>query len=381
MLEIQPTHNQRFNDLDSLRDYAQDEYEYTKYVPIGNGVLTMNNDKYIYNGHDFLHFNEHGLKSLFTAIGINGLFPCMMATEEPNVSTDFINNLLKQDNIRRNLSNKQLIINNSHNSSQVIGVVSLQYNRYSNHKFLEDFVSKNETANTIDFERGMVKNTKMSLNWLDKEYTGIEIDGKLDRSRIGFYSGNSMVGDAPIGSALSVFDTLCTNGMKLKTNISSMRIVHRGSMGMKWRMQKMMEETRNQYLGVKERLETLLSIPFEDHTAKRLLSSNAPLSIIPELKEKKLWHTKKKFNSPDDSVRDLKRSIGVVQHSPIKYGGVHTQKIWDSTYRKGKRSMYHFIGAFTEFAQTQSPDVQYQIEEEAGDLTSWIHKNKVVLLN
>jgi hypothetical protein len=377
MLEIQPTVSTRFKDLDSLRDYAQDEHEYTKYVPISNGLLTMNDDKYIYNGHDFLHFNEHGLKSLFSAIGINGLFPCMMATEEPSVSTDFINKLLKQDKIRQNLSNKQLIINNT----QVIGVVSLQYNRYSNHKFLEDFVSHNETANTIDFERGMVKNTKMSLNWLDKEYTGVEIDGKLDRSRIGFYSGNSMVGDAPIGSALSVFDTLCTNGMKLKTNISSMRIVHRGSMGMKWRMQKMMEETRNQYLGVKERLETLLRIPFEDHTAERLLSSNAPLSIIPELKEKKLWHTKKKFNSPDDSVRDLRRSIGVVQHSPIKYGGVHTQKIWDSTYRKGKRSMYHFIGAFTEFAQTQSPDVQYQIEEEAGDLTTWIHKNKAVLLN
>jgi len=377
MLEIQPTVSTRFKDLDSLRDYAQDEHEYTKYVPISNGLLTMNDDKYIYNGHDFLHFNEHGLKSLFSAIGINGLFPCMMATEEPSVSTDFINKLLKQDKIRQNLSNKQLIINNT----QVIGVVSLQYNRYSNHKFLEDFVSHNETANTIDFERGMVKNTKMSLNWLDKEYTGVEIDGKLDRSRIGFYSGNSMVGDAPIGSALSVFDTLCTNGMKLKTNISSMRIVHRGSMGMKWRMQKMMEETRNQYLGVKERLETLLRIPFEDHTAERLLSSNAPLSIIPELKEKKLWHTKKKFNSPDDSVKDLRRSIGVVQHSPIKYGGVHTQKIWDSTYRKGKRSMYHFIGAFTEFAQTQSPDVQYQIEEEAGDLTTWIHKNKAVLLN
>jgi len=337
----------------------------------------MNDDKYIYNGHDFLHFNEHGLKALFTAIGVNGLFPCMMATEEPSVSTDFINKLLKQDRIRQNLSNKQLIIHNA----QVIGVVSLQYNRYSNHKFLEDFVSKNETANTIDFERGMVKNTKMSLNWLDKEYTGIEIDGKLDRSRIGFYSGNSMVGDAPIGSALSVFDTLCTNGMKIKSNISSMRIVHRGSMGMKWRMQKMMEETRNQYKAIKERLETLLEIPYEDHTAERLLSSNAPLSIIPELKERKLWSTKKKFNSPEDSVRDLRRSIGVVQHSPIKYGGVHTHNIWDSSYRKGKRSMYHFIGAFTEFAQTQNADTQYQIEEEAGALTSWIHKNKAVLLS
>ena len=43
--------------------------------------------------------------------------------------------------------------------------------------------------------------------------------------------------------------------------------------------------------------------------------------------------------------------------------------------------MYHFIGAFTEFAQTQNADTQYQIEEEAGALTSWIHKNKAVLLN
>ncbi len=126
MLEIQPTVSTRFKDLDSLRDYAQDEHEYTKYVPISNGLLTMNDDKYIYNGHDFLHFNEHGLKSLFSAIGINGLFPCMMATEEPSVSTDFINKLLKQDKIRQNLSNKQLIINNT----QVIGVVSLKYNRY-----------------------------------------------------------------------------------------------------------------------------------------------------------------------------------------------------------------------------------------------------------
>lgn len=377
MLNLQPTVSTRFTDLNTLRDYAQDEHDNTKYVPITHGILTMHDDKYIYNGQEALGFNEHGLKSLFTAIGVNGLFPCMMASQEPSVSTDFINKLLLQDNIRRNLINKQLIIKDD----EIIGVVSLQYNRYSNHKFLEDFVSRNETANLIDFERGMVKNTKMSLNWLDKEYTGIEIDGKLDRSRIGFYSGNSMVGDAPIASALSVFDTLCTNGMKIKINMSSMRIVHRGSMGMKWRMQKMMEQTRNQYIGVKERLETLLKIPFEEHTAGRLLSNNAPLSIIPDIKDKKLWNTTKKFDQQEDSRKDFRRSVSVIEHAPIKYGGVHTHNIWDSKYRKDNRSMYHFVGAFTEYAQTQTPEVQYKIEEEAGDLTTWIHKNKEVLLN
>jgi hypothetical protein len=377
MLEIQPTHSQRFGNLDSLRDYVQDEHDNTRYVPIDTGLLQVNDDKHIYNGHDFCQFNEHGLKSLFTAMGVNGLFPCMMATEEPRVATDYLNKLLNQDKIREILSRKQLIIKNN----QVIGVVSLQYNRYSNHRFLEDFVSHNETVNTIDFERGMVKNTKMFINWLDKEYTGIEIDGKLDRSRIGFYSGNSMVGDARISSALNAFDTLCTNGMKISLAISSMNIVHRGSQGMKWRMWKMLEETKNQYKAVKERLETLLEIPFEDHTAERLLSSNAPLSIIPELKEKRLWHTKKKFESPEESVKDLKRSIGVVQNVPMQYGGSHTHNIWNSKDRRGKRSMYHYVGAFTEYAQKQSPDVQYQIEEEAGNLTSWIHKNKEVLLN
>ena len=378
MLDIQPTYSTKFDDLESLRDYAQFEHDNIKYVPIDQGQLQMQDDRLIFNGHDFLRFNEHGIKSLFTAIGVNGLYPCMMAPEGTLVASHFVTKLLLQDNVERILSNKQLIIDNN---DTIIGVVSNQYNRYSNHRFLEDFVSKNDTANTIDFERGMVKNTKMSLNWLDKEYTGIEIDGKLDRSRIGFYSGNSMVGDAAIGSALSVFDTLCTNGMKIKSNISTMRIVHRGTMGMKWRMQKMLEETRSQYKAVKDRLYTLLELPYEDHTAEALLSNNAPLSIIPELKANKLWNTKKKFKSQNESEKDLKRSIEVIQHSPTKYGGIHTRNIWLSPHRQGKKSMYHFVGAFTEFAQTQTPEVQYQIEEEAGELTSWIHKNKAVLLN
>ena len=381
MLDIQPTYSQRFDNLDSLRDHAQFEHDNTKYVPIKD-LIQFHEDKYINNTSDFNLFNEHGLKSLFSTIGVNGLYPVMMASEEPRVATDYLNKLLRQDKVMKILSNKEFIIDQRFGMRDcIIGIVSPQYNKYSNHKFIEDFISKNDTANEIDFERGMVKNTKMTLNWLEKEYTGIEIDGKLDRSRIGFYSGNSMVGDAPINSSLNVFDTLCTNGMKISLNLSNMRIVHRGDVGMKWRMRKMLEETRNQYKAVKERLETLLEIPYEDHTAMRLLSNNAPLSIIPELKANKLWNTKKKFKSQDESKKDLKRSIGVIQHSPIKYGGVHTHNIWDSQYRNGKRSMYHFVGAFTEFAQTQSPEVQYQIEEEAGDLTSWIHKNKAVLLN
>ena len=101
MLDIQPTVSTRFSDLNSLRDYAQDEHEYTKYVPIDGGLLQIQDDRLIYNGHDFLKFNEHGIKSLFTAIGVNGLYPCMMAPEGVLVATNFLNKLLTQDKVEK----------------------------------------------------------------------------------------------------------------------------------------------------------------------------------------------------------------------------------------------------------------------------------------
>ena len=70
----------------------------------------------------------------------------------------------------------------------------------------------------------------------------------------------------------------------------------------------------------------------------------------------------------------------IVDDIPMRYGGEHTHEIWNSSYRD-KRSIYDFVEAFTEHAQTQDAETQIYMEEDAGHLTSWINKNKEVLLN
>ena len=374
MLQIAPTYSRSFSNLPELQSHAQYEHDNTSYVPVHE--LYFDSDKYIIDKGQHYTFNEHAIKQLFSAVNVNGLYPVMMAVEEPLAASNYINKLVKQSRISKLLDNKQLIISNQATDNCVIGVVSKQYNKYSNARYLEDFIERNEMSNALQFERAKLKNTNLTINWLEEDYSGIEIDGKLDRSKIGFYAGNSMVGDAPVSSALSVFDTLCTNGMKIKIDLASMRIVHRGNTTMKWKLKTMLEQTKNQYDKVKDRLNTLLSIPYNDESAKKLLQLNAPISVIPELKDKKLWSTKKRFKSDFESTADLTRSINILNDAPIRYGGYHTDAIWDSIYRNGQRSMYHFLGSFTEYAQTKPADVQYQIEEEAGEFTSWVHKHK-----
>ena len=374
MLEIAPTYSRSFSNLPELQSHAQYEHDNTAYVPVDN--LYFHDDRYIIDKGVHYKFNEHAIRQLFSIVRVNGLFPVMMASEEPIVATNYLNKLMSQPRISKLLENTQLIVDMNAVNNCIIGVVSKSYNRYSNARYLEDFVQRNDMDGSLLFERAKLKNTNLSINWLEQEFSGIEIDGKLDRSKIGFYAGNSMVGDAPVSSALSVFDTLCTNGMKIKMDLSSMRIVHRGNTTMKWKLKTMLEQTKNQYDKVKDRLNTLLSIPYNDVSAKKLLQLNAPISVISELKDKKLWSPKKRFKSDFESTADLTRSINILNDAPIRYGGYHTDAIWDSKYRNGQRSMYHFLGSFTEYAQTKPADVQYQIEEEAGEFTSWMHKNK-----
>ena len=169
--------------------------------------------------------------------------------------------------------------------------------------------------------------------------------------------------------------------MMHRSDVSNLRANHTGEKdSMKSKLKNIIVLARDQYEVIKQRIETLLDIPYTDDTADRLLWRNAPLSIIPDLKEKKLWNKEKRFSSPEDSVEDLHRSTQIVDRIPATYGGVHSNRVWNSSFRE-MRSMYDFVEAFTEHAQTCNAQTQVEIEEDAGKLTSWIAKNKEVLLN
>ena len=132
----------------------------------------------------------------------------------------------------------------------------------------------------------------------------------------------------------------------------------------------------SQYKHVREAVETLFDIPFHGDVPRKLLIAEAPVGIIEGIRERKLYSKRKKYDSEASKNIDLDRSVQILQNAPEVYGGAVTKQMWDHKWRDGKNSMFQWLGAFTEYAQTQKPDVQIQIEEDAGTFVNWMHKNK-----
>ena len=99
------------------------------------------------------------------------------------------------------------------------------------------------------------------------------------------------------------------------------------------------------------------------------------MEILPQLRREKLWTPKKKFSDVNTHHEDLSRSKKILDEIPTKYGGVHTLAVWNSTFRD-QNSMYEWVEAFTEHAQTLPAEVQLEVEEGAGELTAWISDHK-----
>ena len=162
--------------------------------------------------------------------------------------------------------------------------------------------------------------------------------------------------------------------MKSRSNGTS--LVHRGNQNLYDAFDSMNNSITSQYKHVREAVETLFDIPFDSETPRKLLNAEAPVGIIEGIREKKLYSKKKRYDSEASKNIDLDRSVQILQNVPEVYGGAVTKQMWDHKWRDGKNSMFQWLGAFTEYAQTQKPDVQIQIEEDAGNFVNWMHKNK-----
>ena len=375
MLNYNPIKVTKFDDYNDLREAVEIEEEVTNYVPFPWQV-NFKDDKYM---NDRWTFNENGLKSLFTATGIYGLFSTMKASEEPQLASTYLNHIMQQEDIKKKLETKRLVVSDN----EVIGIVGSRYNPYSNRQFLHD-LSCDYSQDQMQLTRAVISNTKMTASFVES-WRGFHLKGGNDKTDIGQTFKNSWVGDSGLKSFIWTLRTICTNGMMHRSDVSNLRANHTGEKdSMKSKLKNIIVLARDQYEVIKQRIETLIEIPYTDHSADRLLWKNAPLSIIPDIKEKKLWNQAKRFSSPEESVEDLKRSIQIVDNIPCLpphgYGGVHSNSVWDSSYRE-IRSMYDFVEAFTEHAQTCDAQTQVEIEEGAGKLTSWIAKRKEVLLN
>ena len=375
-MQIRSTKIHKFENYNDVKDFAQNEHDSVQYIDIPNQMIMDDgisfNNKYL--------FNEDGIKALFYATGVNGLFPCMQAVEDNDFASSFVTNLFRQDNIKRKFEGKQLVVSKGslkfdgsgyENDETIIGVVGSQYNKISNHTFLEY-----HSPDGLGFERGMFKNTTMHLDFTE-ESRGIELkDNKRDQIKIGQRWINDMRGMRRLSFELFVLTLACTNGMMMKSRSNGTSLVHRGNQNLYRELDSMNNSITSQYKHVREAVETLFDIPFDSETPRKLLNAEAPVGIIEGIREKKLYSKKKRYNSKASKNIDLDRSVQILQNVPEVYGGAVTKQMWDHKWRDGKNSMFQWLGAFTEYAQTQKPDVQIQIEEDAGNFVNWMHKNK-----
>jgi len=386
MLDLVQNHAQRFDEIDELIDYCKDEHEKVHYLPNDGDTFYMVDGRKIHSTGNTLPFagcsiTEPGIKAVFTKMGVPGLFPSMMAPNETTVTSNFVSRLLSEPSIQSNLRNQQFIVDSRHPDNPIIGMVSKTYLKYSNHSFLDHFLSGNNNHD-LDFTRALVDNTKMTIKWSEKKFSGIEIDGRPDRVKLGLYSGNSMIGNATLYFLLSVLDALCTNGIMLPKSIGGSRIVHKGDRIWSSEVENMVNDTRKSYDRVLSQIQTTLNIPFNDDNIRIMLENDAPIDIPRDSRvPHKYWTTKRKFANKYDSNHALDNSFKFIKEIPYNFGKVHTKRIFNSPHRKGNTSMYHFIGAFTEYAQEQPVREQYRIEEEAGELVNWFDKNNSKFFN
>ena len=370
-MQIQPTKVNRFENFSDVKDFAQNEHMHTSYVDIPDRMMMFDTE----NFNEKYFFNEDGIKSLFYATGVNGLFTCMQAVEDNQVVSAFVSKLFEQESVKKRLESKQLVVqipsDDRRHEKTIVGVVGKHYNKISNHTFLDY-----HSPDGLGFERGMFKNTTMHLDFTE-ESRGIELkDNKRDQIKIGQRWINDMRGMRRLSFELFVLTLACTNGMMMKSRSNETSLVHRGNQNLYDAFDSMNNSITSQYKHVREAVKTLFDIPFDQGTARKLLNAKAPVGIIEAIREKKLYSKRKKYDTEASKNIDLDRSVQILQNVPEVYGGAVTKQMWDHKWRDGKNSMFQWLGAFTEYAQTQKPDVQIQIEEDAGNFVNWMHKNK-----
>ncbi|HIC83881.1 MAG TPA: hypothetical protein EYO93_00645, partial [Nitrososphaerales archaeon] len=167
MLDYNQIKVTKYEDYNELRQAVELEEEVTSYIPVPH-FLTFNEDKYV---NDKWTFNENGLKSLLSATGIYGLFSAMNASEEPQRASSYLNFIMLQDNIRKNLENKRLVVSDN----EIIGVVGSRYNPYSNRQFLHD-LSCDYSQDQMQLTRAVISNTKMTASFVES-YKGFHLKG------------------------------------------------------------------------------------------------------------------------------------------------------------------------------------------------------------
>ena len=396
MLEPVVEEARKFSNYDELKDYVEDDSQFTHVHKLNytfGDKFYMHDDKQLIHkktnstGWDTYNYTPSALKKLFTIIGCGPLYASMDLESSFGMATSYVNNILSPKNPYAKKLNGYNFIEKK---GTIIGFFSDKYTYVKNSEVLDsanELMQINNGDDRFHFEEASVVNTKMKLR-VTQGYTGFKLRGdKDDVCKLGLELRNSHLGDTALSTMVFVLRLICGNGAIANSSKMHSRVLHKGDAGN--RIGEILQDAEQGYMDVKNRIETLLAIPYvkaqdgynsaysEDSTAKKMLERNAPVKVLPEMSERQWYNSNKKFKDDYTKVQQLKSCVNHLDNIGHKYPGI-CSKIFNTAHKDdSERSLYDWTEVFTERANHESYSIteKEEIQENVGNLVAFLAKN------
>lgn len=392
MFNTKPAITAQFNSWDELQDWTQSEAQNTTRIPT-LGLLEagarFHDDEYFGNDDYRISLTQQGLKTICSRIGFP--YHALDMISEEGLASALLNDLFKQDAIKEQLHNSQLVVNTTGcaaGEAIACGLVSQSYAGYSNQTFLNDIVTTigdNPSANNgeLEFKEAFSINTKLHLRMLSEHTKGI-VTGtggtKEDVTRIGVEFTNSMIGNSAVSLSFFLHRLVCANGLILPAGSASAKVIHQGkTRGFCERLNKAFQYVFAS-LGEKSKyIKTLSEIDFSPEKIVKLKLTDTVFDIIPRSKSTILNEYPSRFkpyrSKKLEGNQRKEYECLALKLLPKEFAGPDSGVVFNSPYRDNA-SMFDLINVFTEYAKGVDHALRADIQRKAGNLADWICNNE-----
>lgn len=387
-VKAEPIAETALGGIDELREWVHVTQTHLRRIPIAgvieNGARFLE-DEYLGDSETMLRFNQHGIRAFCQRIGFR--FDQLAMLESPSLASEVINDLVQQSAIKAKLQDDEFVLDQSSNT--ILGIVSRTYVSYTNEQFLTDvteFLSKVGKDDAYQFHAAYGINTELTVRYCSEKRHGV-IEGPRgtgqDRSRIGLEFKNSMVGTSSVRLNYFLYRLVCTNGMMVPAGSAINRVFHSGKHeSFKARLTNCFWEVYRKLDFLQEMLTTLGAITFEpEMLAANEAACERIFEVIPASKQTILEKEGFSLRYPAECTESDKKTLRrqhdakVIGLIPEHFGGETSKRVFGSTMRGGKATVFDFVNVFTEYAQNCSPSQRLDIEERAGTLAKYIADN------
>jgi hypothetical protein len=376
---------QVFYNPKDMEDYLEYEAKNTVYIPLSKYIeneALFSDDRYFGYKKSQLTFNDEGFGAFCSNLSIPKIF--ISKIQEYDLVSSVLNDYLYYpNNVKYKVPELCLVIDKE--KSEVIGVVSNKYVRYSNKRFVNDLKNKlSYIYHKYDFEEAYNHNTMLVLRYVSPEIKAGRIYGRggegEDISRIGYQLINSMVGNSSIKIEYYIKRLICANSLCLETAKKSGYVIHSGRQDtFAQRLDKKFIPLMQEITEIPKLVETLMSIEYNPETIVDSGAHELVYEIISPSQET-IEERKKIKNKKRRREFDIK----LIENYIRQYGGNRiSARVFNSIYRDNQ-SMFDYINIFTEHAhRTKKLDFhrRREIERKSGNLAKWIYENKEKFTN